>query len=456
MDISVIGLGKLGLCSAACFASRGHNVIGVDSNRRHVLELQRGKCPLDEPDLEELLGRCGHRFTAAGSIEEAVLNSDVTLVIVPTPSGPDGRFDNACVEDVLTSIGPVIERKETFHVVDVVSTVMPGSCLQSFIPLLESLSGMDCGRDFGLVYNPEFIALGSVIRDFLNPDMVLIGASDERSAGIVRGLYEATCLSKPYIACMSLVNAEITKLSLNCYVTMKISFANELASICERVDGADIDVITDAIGSDSRIGGKYLKGGLGFGGPCFPRDNIAFQVFAHAAGVEARLSPRVVAVNHAVVDRLFALLVNHVTDGGRIALLGLSYKPGTHIVEESQSIMLARRLGAAGYQVAVHDPKALHAAREALGDQVVYADDVYAAAAGADAIALMTSWPEYRRLDWSRIESNVHSEAVLLDSWRVLRGISFSKIRYIGLGLGDTQNGLLTDETCAATGTHNA
>jgi UDPglucose 6-dehydrogenase len=440
MNISVIGLGKLGLCSAACFASRGHRVVGVDTDHRLVRRLRRQECPIDEPGLEELLAARGDRLQVTEDLEEAVAGSDVTLVIVPTPSGAGGHFDNACVETVLTAVGPLLAKKETFHVVDVVSTVMPGSCRGEFIPVLEGLSGRQCGRDFGLVYNPEFIAIGSVIRDFLNPDMVLIGASDDRSAGIVRGLYESTCLSEPHIACMSLVNAEIAKLSLNCYVTMKISFANELAAICEQVTGADVDVITGAIGSDSRVGRKYLTGGIGFGGPCFPRDNIAFQAFARDAGVETRLSPGVVAVNHAVVDRLYSAITDRVVAGGRVAILGLSYKAGTHIVEESQSILLARRLSAAGYRVVVGDPKALDAAREVLGGQVTYADDAYTAAAGADAVALMTDWPEYRRLDWARVESSAHDGAVVLDSWRILRGVRFRKINYIAVGLGSADD----------------
>ncbi|MBE0534074.1 MAG: UDP-glucose/GDP-mannose dehydrogenase family protein [Phycisphaerae bacterium] len=436
MNISVIGLGKLGLCSAACFASRGHRVIGVDSDPQRVRRLQRHECPIDEPDLEEMLAGCWDLLEATDDVEEAVGHSDVTLIIVPTPSGADGRFDNGCVGAVLTAIGPALARKETFTVVDVVSTVMPGSCRERFAPLLETLSGRRCGRDFGLVYNPEFIAIGSVIRDFLNPDMVLIGASDARSAEIVRGLYESTCLSDPHIACMSLINAEIAKLSLNCYVTMKISFANELASVCEQTAGADIDVITEAIGSDSRVGAKYLKGGLGFGGPCFPRDNIAFQAFADEAGVAARLSPSVVAVNLGVVDRLFGVLRDQVAAGGRVAVLGLSYKPRTHLVEESQSVQLVRRLAAAGYRVVVHDPKALEAAREVLGEAVAYAADAEAALARADAVVLMTDWPQYRRLDWARAEAGVNEGAVLLDCWRMLREVQFGRINYIGVGLG--------------------
>ena len=206
------------------------------------------------------------------------------LITVPTPSDANGRFSNAYVEAVLDRIAGGLKAKKTFHVVALVSTVMPTTCEHVFVPILEKLTGKVCGRDFGFVYNPEFVALGSVIHDFLHPDMLLIGASDERSAQLCRELYSSVVENDPYYAVMNLTNAEITKLSLNCYVTMKISFANELALICERIPGADVDVVTTAVGADTRVGRRYLKGGLGFGGPCFPRDNLAFQRCAEDAG----------------------------------------------------------------------------------------------------------------------------------------------------------------------------
>ena len=435
MNISVVGLGKLGLCTAACFASKRHRVIGVEKNTDFVDKLQSRINPIDETDLGELLENSWDNLSVTADIAEAVKRSDMTLIIVPTPSKSDGRFTNEYVEAVLKSIGPELKDKDTFHVVDVVSTVMPGSYEQQFRPLLEELSGKVCGEDFGLVYNPEFIALGSVVRDFLNPDMVLIGASDERSAAIIKELYASTCDSSPEIVCMSLVNAEITKLSLNCFVTMKISYANELASICERIPGADVDVVTNAIGADSRVGKKYLKGGLGFGGPCFPRDNLAFQGFAEDAGIQAKLSPQVVAVNKAVVDRLVGIIRRKIQQGGRVAVLGLSYKPGTHIIEESQSIILAQKLIESGYTVVVHATKALDSAKEVLGESVGYYEDVYSCVEQADAVVMMTDWPVFRELDWKAIEEKVRNGAVLIDSWRVLKEKQFEKFEYTALGL---------------------
>jgi UDPglucose 6-dehydrogenase len=436
MNISVVGLGKLGLCTAACFASKGHRVTGVEKNADFVDKLQSRCCPIDETGLEVLLEKCWDNLTVTSDMSVAIRESDITLIIVPTPSKSDGRFTNEYVEAVLKSIGPKLKDKDSFHVVDVVSTVMPGSCEQQFRPLLEELSGKVCGEDFGLVYNPEFIALGSVVRDFLNPDMVLVGASDERSAAIIKELYASTCESSPEIACMSLVNAEITKLSLNCFVTMKISYANELASICEKVPGADVDVVTNAIGADSRVGKKYLKGGLGFGGPCFPRDNLAFQVFAEDAGTQAKLGPQVVSVNRSVVDRLYSIVSKRFNKGSKVSVLGLSYKPGTHIIEESQSIMLIEELLEGGYEVSTYDPRAMGSCRDVFGDKINYADDAVSCLEDADVIVLMTNWPEFEQLDIEQIDKSSNDGALLIDSWRVMKDSEINKIEYVGLGMG--------------------
>ena len=436
MKLSVVGLGKLGLCTAAYFASKGHKVTGVDKSSYLVGELGQKRCPIRETGLAELLETAWGNLSVTTETADGVRHSDITLVIVPTPSGPDGGFSNEHVEAVLRGIGPVLASKGEFHVVDIVSTVMPGSSEGVFKPLLEELSGKVCGEDFGLVYNPEFIALGSVIHDFSRPDIVLIGASDERSAQMVEQLYLSSCENRPHIAKMSLLNGEISKLSLNCFVTTKISFANELSNICERIPGADVDAITEAIGFDSRVGGKYLRAGIGFGGTCFPRDNAAFQTFAMNVGYEARISRATVAVNDMVVERLYGLINANTPDAANVALLGLSYKQGTHVIEESQSIMLANRLIDAGHSVNVHDPAALEDAAEALGPAVEYWSDPYECVRGADAIVLLTRWPAFKELDWERIESGAKDGCLLLDSWRELASRKFTKFNYVGLGLG--------------------
>jgi UDPglucose 6-dehydrogenase len=217
-------------------------------------------------------------------------------------------------------------------------------------------------------------------------------------------------------------------------VTMKISFANELAAVCERIPGADVDVVTSAIGADSRVGRKYLRGGLGFGGPCFPRDNLAFQRCAEDAGVQVHLSPHVVTVNAGVVERLSAAVSEHAPSGSTVALLGLAYKPGTHVVEESQPVILAERLLDAGYVVRIHDPKAAEGASAMLQGRGVFCSDPYDAASGAAVVVLLTNWPEYEHLDIERLEEKVGSSPLLVDCWRAYKNVSFKKFAYRPFG----------------------
>lgn len=436
MNISVIGLGKLGLCTATCFASKGHKVIGVDNNQKILRQLRLKQCPVNETGLEELLAKSWDNLTLSDNAKDAINDSETTLIIVPTPSRPDGKFTNKYIKNVLEELALPLKDKEGFHVIGIVSTVMPGSSDNLFKPLLEKKTGKECGVDFGLVYNPEFIALGSVIRDFLNPDMVLIGASDKRSGDIVKELYISTCEGDPAIKLMTLTNAEISKLSLNCFVTMKISFVNELASICEKIPGADIDLITDALGSDTRIGKKCLRAGLGFGGPCFPRDNTALQALAQAAGSKARLGRQVVAINNAVVDRIFDTISRQVDKKERIALLGLAYKPGTEIVEESHSVKLAEKLVKAGYVVAASDPMALDNVKHLLGCNISYHSEPYSCVREAAAIVLLTNWSIYENLDWKRIGQLSKDSAVVVDCWRNLKKAEFNGFRYFALGIG--------------------
>ena len=439
MVLAVIGLGKLGLCTAACFASRGFTVWGHDANPEHMAALSQGQAPLAETGLPELMDQARPNLRWAGSIAQAVNQAAITFIIVPTPSLPGGRFDNSYVEKVLAQVGPALKGKSGYPVVAVVSTVMPGSSTGVFQPLMEELSGRRCGVDFGLAYNPEFIALGSVIRDFLNPDMVLIGSSDQRAGEMVRRVYQMTCATRPHFGMMSLINAEITKLSLNCFVTMKISFANELAALCARVPGASVDEVTRALGADTRIGARCLTGGLGFGGPCFPRDNLAFMALAAQAGWQPKLSPRVVEMNQAVVEDLAATLLSEVPAGGKVAILGVSYKAGTHIVEESQSLLLAQRLIAAGRRVCLHDPAALDEAARVLGPAAEYAHDPAEAAREAQALVLMTDWPQYRELNWQRLAHLAAPDALVIDSWRRLHPEQLPGLRLRALGVGPAE-----------------
>src|SRR5260370_13750830 len=315
MKVSIIGLGKLGAPMAAVMAHKGNFVVGVDINPEFVKAIREGRPPVNEPQLAEMITANHERLTATESYEDAILATDLTFIIVPTPSGPDGRFSMAFVLKAAEKIGAALRKKGAWHLVVLSSTVMPGSVDLHLLPALEKHSGLKSGVDFGLCYNPEFIALGSVVRDMLNPDMILIGESDARSGAILEELYSGVCESNPRIQRMNYVNAELTKLSVNTFVTTKISYANMLAQICETLPGADSDVVTAALGCDSRIGTKYLKGALGYGGPWFPRDNLAVSALARDNGVPALLAEATDALNRRQVPRVVKLMLARLQEG---------------------------------------------------------------------------------------------------------------------------------------------
>jgi UDPglucose 6-dehydrogenase len=434
MKLSIIGLGKLGAPMAAVLAHKGHQVVGVDVNPVLVAAIQQGHAPVSEPGLEEMVHENRERLSATTDCESAVLATDATFIMVPTPSESDGTFSMRYVLSAAERIGAALRKKQGWHLVVLSSTVMPGSTGGILLPVLEASSGKGCGADFGLCYNPEFIALGSVIRDMLNPDMILIGESDARSGELLEGLYRSACESSPEIRRMNYVNAELTKLSVNTFVTTKISYANMLAQVCEALPGADVDVVAGALGCDTRIGEKYLKGALGYGGPCFPRDNVAFSALARAGGAPALLAEATDAMNRRQVPRVAEMILSHLPKNGVAGILGLSYKSDTDVIEESQGIAIARHLLSRGVQVTVYDPAAMENARPQLTGPVLLAGSAAECAGQSDVLTIATPWMEFRRL---RPEILKPGRVVVIDCWGVLHAESFQRTCvYIRLGRG--------------------
>lgn len=436
MNISVVGLGKLGAPLAAVLAHKGHTVVGVDVNPAAVGALNEGRAPVFEPGLEGLLEKNRARLSATTDAAAAVAKTELTFVIVPTPSEGEGGFSLRYVLPAMEAIGRGLRAKRAFHIVALTSTVMPGTTGGPVREALEKASGLTAGRDFGLCYNPEFIALGTVIRDMLNPDFILIGESDARTGEALAALHRATCDNAPPISRMNFVNAELTKLAVNTYVTTKISFANALASVCERLPGADVDVVTSALGMDSRIGRKYLRGALGYGGPCFPRDNLAFTQMARAVGVDAVLAEATDRLNRLQVPRLAKVVSSVLPAGGTVGILGLSYKPDTNVVEEAQGLELARHLTSVGVPTVLYDPAAGENARKALGEGVRMAPTLEACARASHAVVLTTPWNEFKALRPHWLDASKGRPAVI-DCWRLLKAEDFeSTTRYVRLGLG--------------------
>jgi UDPglucose 6-dehydrogenase len=439
LNISVVGLGKLGSPMCACFAAKGHRVVGVDLNERFVQLINEQKPPVFEPGLAEMLAGCGDRLSATTDLAAAVLQTDVTFIIVPTPSEPTGGFSLKYALAACETIGKALKTKDRYHVVVVTSTVMPGATGGPIRACLESASGKRCPADFGLCYSPEFIALGSVIRDFLNPDLLLIGESDLRAGNMLTEVYRGVHENQPAVARMTFANAELTKLAVNTFVTTKISYANMIAQICERIEGGNVDEVTAALGRDSRIGPKYLKGGLGYGGPCFPRDNAAIAALARELGVLSALPEATDRVNQTQVPRLRELVLAALPPGGCVGILGVSYKPDTNVTERAQGLELAQALLEDGVPVLVYDRCAADSCRTLLKGAVRFVDSPTACAREADVVVVATPSPEFRSIgadDLMRTEG----QATVIDCWRLLDRIRLSAVcRYVALGTHDVQ-----------------
>ncbi|GAB6053412.1 nucleotide sugar dehydrogenase [Magnetospira thiophila] len=432
MDISVIGLGKLGSPMAAVMASKGHRVIGLDFNPTYVADLAAGRAPVEEPQLQTLIDHAHANLTATTDYAEAIARTSVSFIIVPTPSTEQGEFSNDYVIQALDSIGAALKNKPGRHLVVLTSTVMPGSSSQTLIPVLERASGRRIGPDLGYCYSPEFIALGTVVRDLLNPDFLLLGESDRLSGDELETLYHGVCDNDPPVARMNLVNAELAKISVNAYVTMKISFANMLADVCDRLPGADVDQVTAGLGLDRRIGPHYLKGSMAFGGPCFPRDNRAFGVLADRIGARADLPRSSDLLNQYQSRRLIDIVRKIAPSGCTVAVLGLSYKPNTYVVEESASLRLVSDLHSGGYRVIAHDPQALDSARAVLDAPVTLQPDLRRALDAAEVIIIATPWADYKALPLDLLAGKA-----VIDCWRLLDDAQYGSacaLHHIGSG----------------------
>lgn len=427
-NISVVGLGKLGLCLANVLASKGFSVIGVDTDASKINQVNRGISPIFEPGLETLLQAHRARLSATVDYNQAIHNSDATFVVVPTPSEPSGGFSLGYVEQAMGKIGEALREKPGYHLIVLTSTVMPGS-MEHLAPLLEERSSKVCGRDFGLCYNPEFIALGNVVRGLLRPDFVLIGESDERAGQELAQIQSYVCENDPPIERMNFVNAEIAKISVNSFVTMKMSYANTLAEICENVVGADVDQITTAIGKDKRIGSAYLKGALGYGGPCFPRDNIAFASFAKGVGAQGDLALMTHQINERQVKRITRIFVKeNLHPPMKVGVLGLTYKPGTNVTEASQALMLARQLASEGFEIFVYDPALTNDSFRT--DELRFKPTAEACIEATDVCIVATPWEAFKK-----INSSVFSDKFVIDCWRILNDDAIrNSSRYFPLG----------------------
>ncbi|WP_268890601.1 nucleotide sugar dehydrogenase [Curvivirga aplysinae] len=434
--ISVIGLGKLGSPMAAVFASGGYQVIGLDKEPYLVEQLNKKMAPVTEPDLQKYIDKFGDQIRATTSYEDAITNSDISFVILPTPSQPDGQFSNEHLLSALSEIGKVLKNKPTYHLVVITSTVMPGSMDGEISAVIQDVSGKVLGKDFGLCYHPEFIALGNIIQNMLYPDLILIGESDAVAGQMIENIYLSICQKSAMIKRMSFINAELTKIAINTYVTTKISYANMLAEMCEKLPGADVDVVTNAIGADSRIGIKYLKGAIGYAGPCFPRDNQALIALGRKLHVSCDIAEATDRLNIHQIKRLKGIVDGLSKKDDHIAILGLAYKQDTAVIENSQSILLMQELLPEYINITGFDPMANSEAKSILPENICISETLESTIIDADIIIIMTPWAEFRNLQ-EYLESDQDKARIIIDPWRIVpldKQLDNVSIFYLGQG----------------------
>ena len=434
--VSVVGLGQLGLCLAACFAEKGFDTIGVDLEERVVNSVNSGVSPIVEPGLGELISKLGGtKLRATLSHKEAIGETDVTFVVVATPSNPDGSFSNRYVEAALGSLSTAFrESEKKYHLFVISSTVVPGSTEGSFIPLIEKVSRRKLNADFGVCYDPDFVALGEVIKGYLRPELVVIGESSKRAGDQVEAIRRRVCENEPHIARMSIVSAEIAKVSLNSYITLKISFANMLANICEEIPGADVDAITEAIGVDKRISPYYFRGGLSFGGTCFPRDTGAFIAVADQYGNDADLIKAVEKVNKYQDQHLVDVVMRHVAtlESRTVGILGLSFKPNTPVITESPAIKLIGELLKHDLRIVVYDPLSIENTKALFNEAIEYVSSAEECLAQSSLCVITHRSDEFKLAVESYLPT---APLTLVDGWRMIDPDRLDKrVKYVPLG----------------------
>ena len=430
--ISIFGLGKLGAPIAAACAKQGFKIIGVDINNDNIKSVNQGKAHINEPLYKDYLIKYKKNIHATLDYNDAIIKSSISFIIVPTPSLPGGGFTNSFVISALKKIGASLKQKKEFHVVAIVSTVMPGSLQKDILPIIEKTSGKISGKDFGICYNPSFVALGNVISNFLNPDFVLIGSSDLKSSKIMSNFYNKICLNNPKIITMNHVNAEITKIALNTFITTKISYANMLSELCEKIPGANIDTITHALGNDSRIGNKYLKGGPSYGGPCFPRDNKALIYTGNRYKTKISLAYATDKINSHQFRRIYNLIISKVKPKDKIAIIGIAYRNNTDVIDESLGLKLAQLLIKNKRPVTIYDPQAENNAKKIFGNRVKYVNSIKECIDNHPLSVITLPFKEI-----NSIQINKKRKPILIDCWRIIKSVDIiNNIKYYPIGIG--------------------
>lgn len=397
MKVAVVGSGYVGLVTGTCFAEVGIDVVCVDIDQKKIENLKNGIIPIYEPGLEEMVHRNMKkgRLQFTTSITEALVDCEVLFSAVGTPPDDDGSADLKFVLNVARECG---KNMTNYLLVVTKSTVPVGTALKVKAAIQEELDKRGVNIPFDVASNPEFLKEGAAIEDFLKPDRIVVGLDSPRAEDLMKSLYKPFTLNGHPVIFMDITSAEMTKYAANSMLATKISFMNDIANLCEIV-GADINMVRKGIGSDSRIGNKFIYPGIGYGGSCFPKDVKALIHTAEEYNYELKVLKAVEAVNYHQKSVLFNKVLKHFNNdlkGKTIAIWGLSFKPQTDDMREAPSLVIIKKLLDAGAKVKAYDPVAMNEAKHSLGDTIAYADDQYEALIDADCLMLVTEWPEFK------------------------------------------------------------
>ena len=415
MNIAIVGTGYVGLVTGTCFAETGANVICVDTNTRKIEALKQGIIPIYEPGLEDMVQRNvkAGRLRFATSLEAHLDEVSIVFSAVGTPPNEDGSADLQYVLDVARTIGSCMKN---YVLVVTKSTVPVGTAQKVKAVIHEELNRRGVDIEFDVASNPEFLKEGNAINDFMTPDRVVVGVESERAKQLMTKLYRPFLLNNFRVIFMDIPSAEMTKYAANSMLATRISFMNDIANLCERV-GADVNMVRAGIGSDTRIGRKFLYPGCGYGGSCFPKDVKALIKTAEEHGYSMRVLKMVEAVNEDQKDILFRKLSAYYggeLKGKTVALWGLAFKPETDDMREAPSLVLIQKLKEAGCVIRVYDPASMEEAKRRVGDSVYYARDMYDTLLDADALLLVTEWKEFRLPSW-KVLLRAMKRAVIFD-----------------------------------------
>lgn len=409
MNIAIVGTGYVGLVTGACFADTGVNVTCVDVDEKKIAELKQGKMPIYEPGLDELVTKnyAAGRLHFTTSLEAVLNEQDIIFSAVGTPPDEDGSADLKYVLQVARTIGRNLNK---YVVVVTKSTVPVGTAVKIRDVINEELDKRGVQIDFDVASNPEFLKEGSAIKDFMSPDRVVVGVDSERAKRLLTRLYKPFLLVNFRVIFMDIPSAEMTKYAANSMLATRISFMNDIANLCEKV-GADVNMVRDGIGSDARIGRRFLYAGCGYGGSCFPKDVKALVKTADDNGYSMEVLKAVERVNERQKALLFTKLQkafgNISLNGHTITLWGLAFKPETDDMRESTALVMIRLLSEAGCKIRVYDPIAMDECKRRVGDVVTYCRDMYDAVDGSEALLLLTEWKQFRLPDWQKVKDRM-------------------------------------------------